>query len=84
MIGNTPLLEMSNFGRESAKATMAGKLEFSIRRQRQGRIAAAMSVDAERKRACAEIGDIEHQGNTGIGLAASPPKGTGDSDIRKP
>ncbi len=74
LIGNTPLLELSNYERDNAlNATIAGKLEyFNPAGSVKDRIAAAMVEAAELS------GDLRPgsviieptSGNTGIGLAA--------------
>jgi len=75
LIGNTPILELSNYARKSdLKATLLGKLEyFNPGGSVKDRIAAAMLDDAE-KRGIIKAGSttlIEPtSGNTGIGLAA--------------
>ncbi len=74
LIGNTPLLELSNYERDNAlKATIAGKLEyFNPAGSVKDRIAAAMVEAAERSGALRPNSVIIEptSGNTGIGLAA--------------
>lgn len=73
LIGNTPLLDVSDFLKEPLPATILAKLEyFNPAGSVKDRVAAAMVDDAEQKgllKAGATI--IEPtSGNTGIGLAA--------------
>ena len=74
LIGNTPLLELSNYNREhELKATIVGKLEsFNPAGSVKDRIAAAMVDAAEASGALAPGSVIIEptSGNTGIGLAA--------------
>ena len=74
LIGNTPLLELSNYNREhELKATIVGKLEsFNPAGSVKDRIAAAM-VDAAEASGALVPGSViiePTSGNTGIGLAA--------------
>ena len=75
LIGNTPLLEFSNFNASKGlKAKVIGKLEyFNPAGSVKDRIAKAMIEDAEAKGLLKEgSGIIEPtSGNTGIGLAAA-------------
>jgi cysteine synthase A len=73
LIGNTPLLEFSNFNKQKGfKATVIGKLEyFNPAGSVKDRIALAMIEDAEAK-GVLKVGNtiIEPtSGNTGVGLA---------------
>ena len=74
LIGNTPLLELSNYEKNNKlEATIAGKLEyFNPAGSVKDRIARAMIDDAEAKGALKEGSVIIEptSGNTGIGLAA--------------
>lgn len=74
LIGATPLLKLSNYGREQALgATIYGKLEyFNPAGSVKDRIAKAMIDDAERKGLLKSDSVIIEptSGNTGIGLAA--------------
>ena len=74
LIGNTPLLELTNYNRDHAlKATVAGKLEyFNPAGSVKDRIAAAMVETAEAA-GLLKPGSViiePTSGNTGIGLAA--------------
>ncbi len=74
LIGNTPLLELSNYNREhELKANIVGKLEsFNPAGSVKDRIAAAM-VDAAEASGALVPGSViiePTSGNTGIGLAA--------------
>jgi cysteine synthase A len=73
LIGNTPLLELSNYARKNdLKAVILGKLEyFNPSGSCKDRIAAAMLDDAEKK-GIIKPGAVlvePTSGNTGIGLA---------------
>ncbi len=74
LIGNTPLLELSNYNREhELKANIVGKLEsFNPAGSVKDRIAAAMVDAAEASGALVPASVIIEptSGNTGIGLAA--------------
>ena len=74
LIGNTPILELSNYARKNdLKAVLLGKLEyFNPAGSVKDRIAAAMLDDAEKK-GIIKPGSVliePTSGNTGIGLAA--------------
>lgn len=74
LIGNTPLLEFSNYNRnQNIKARLIGKLEyFNPAGSVKDRVALSMIEDAERKGILKSGGTIIEptSGNTGIGLAA--------------
>ena len=74
LIGNTPLLELSNFAKaHGAKARILGKLEgMNPGGSAKDRVAAAMIADAEQRGVLTKGGTIIEptSGNTGIGLAA--------------
>lgn len=73
LIGNTPLLELSNYNKShQLKATVIGKLEyFNPASSIKDRIANAMIADAEKSGKLKPGGEIIEptSGNTGIGLA---------------
>ncbi|MDR2085894.1 MAG: cysteine synthase A [Dysgonamonadaceae bacterium] len=73
LIGNTPLLEFSNFNKiHGLKAHVIGKIEaFNPASSVKDRIALAMIEDAEAKGILKEGGELIEptSGNTGIGLA---------------
>lgn len=73
LVGNTPLLELSNFGREyGVKGNLIAKLEyFNPGGSVKDRIALAMVEDAERRGRLSPGATIIEptSGNTGIGLA---------------
>ena len=75
LIGNTPLLELSNYARKNdLKAVILGKLEyFNPAGSVKDRVSAAMLDDAEKKgiiKAGSTTLIEPTSGNTGIGLAA--------------
>ncbi len=74
LIGNTPLLELSNYGRKNeAKGNILGKLEyFNPAGSVKDRIAYAMITDAEEKGLIKPGATIIEptSGNTGIGIAS--------------
>ncbi|NLJ89616.1 MAG: cysteine synthase A [Clostridiales bacterium] len=74
LVGNTPLLELSNYGKEEgAKASVLAKLEyFNPAGSVKDRIALAMIQDAERKGLIKPGATIIEptSGNTGIGIAS--------------
>ena len=74
LIGNTPLLELSNYGRKNeAKGNILGKLEyFNPAGSVKDRIAYAMISDAEEKGLIKPGATIIEptSGNTGIGIAS--------------
>lgn len=74
LIGNTPLLELSNYNKEiNIESTILAKLEyFNPSGSVKDRIALAMIDDAERKGLLSEGSVIIEptSGNTGIGLAS--------------
>ena len=74
LIGNTPLLELTNYNRKFApQATIIAKLEyFNPAGSVKDRIAKAMIEDAEEKGLLKEGSVIIEptSGNTGIGLAS--------------
>ena len=74
LIGNTPLLELSNFGKEKeAKGNILAKLEyFNPAGSVKDRIAYSMIVDAEEKGLIKPGATIIEptSGNTGIGIAS--------------
>ena len=73
LVGNTPLLEFSNFNkRHGIKATLIGKLEyFNPAGSVKDRVALAMIEDAEAKGLLQPGATIIEptSGNTGVGLA---------------
>lgn len=73
LVGNTPLMELSNFNRAKAlKATLIGKLEyFNPAGSVKDRIALAMIEDAEAKGILKPGATLIEptSGNTGVGLA---------------
>lgn len=73
LIGNTPLLELSNYNKyKNLSATIVGKLEyFNPASSVKDRIAFAMIEDAEKNGLLKPGGEIIEptSGNTGIGLA---------------
>ena len=74
LIGHTPMLELSNFGKKyNLKTNIAAKLEYlNPAGSVKDRVAAAMIDDAEKKGILREGSVIIEptSGNTGIGLAA--------------
>lgn len=74
LIGNTPLLELSNYGKKNgAKGNLLGKLEyFNPAGSVKDRIAYAMITDAEEKGLIKPGATIIEptSGNTGIGIAS--------------
>ena len=74
LIGNTPLLELKNFGKAmGAKARILGKMEgMNPGGSAKDRVAAAMIEDAEQRGVLQPGGTIIEptSGNTGIGLAS--------------
>jgi cysteine synthase A len=78
LIGNTPLMELKRLeGHYGLKARLLAKLEFfSPTGSVKDRIAKGMVDDAEAKGLLKPGGTIIEptSGNTGIGLASSPPR----------
>ena len=70
LIGNTPLLELTNYNQEKGVSNIVAKLEyFNPAGSVKDRVAYAMITDAEERGLLTPVIVEPTSGNTGVGLA---------------